>query len=331
MKITLRRIIAVILFCALLACSVGLFGCAEKTRSDGNIKIICTVFPLYDWVRSVVGDTGTVEISLLVSSGADVHSFQPSFADMARIKDSDAVVYVGGQSDRWVEQSVGEDAVSLAVSQFEGVTLYEVSADSLANAHSHEDGEECHEAHDHAFDEHIWLSVRNAAAACEKICSTLCELDAKNADTYRENTRIYTEKLSALDARFKEISEKTDEPLVFADRFPFVYLLEDYAIDYYAAFEGCTAEASADFDTTIGLASKLDSLERKCLFVTESPVEKGLAESVIEQSKSKDAGVFTLDSMQSITASDIENGASYISVMEKNADIIWEIFAKAEE
>lgn len=330
MKRTLKSLIALLLFCAVLSGAVALSGCAEKRQGNEKIKIICTVFPLYDWVRNIVGQTEAVEVSLLISSGTDVHSYQPSFADMAKIKDSDAVIYVGGESDSWVEQSVEDSAVSVAISEIEAVTLYEVSSDSFASAHSHEVGEECHEAHDGAFDEHVWLSVRNAMAACDYICEVLCELDGENAEQYRDNTALYSEKLSALDARLCSIAKNISEPLVFADRFPFVYVLEDYAIDYYAAFEGCTAEANADFDTTIRLAERMDDFDGKYLFVTESPIDKGLADSVIAQTEGRSASVVTLDSMQSLTQDDINEGACYISIMEKNADVLEQIFGSAE-
>ena len=333
MKKFYKGVIACFLFCGVLLGALGFTGCTSEKDSNGKIKILCTVFPAYDWVSNVVGDSETVELSLLVENGTDLHSFQPSFADMARIKDSDVVVYVGGESDAWVAESIETDSVAVELSKVDGVTLYEVSADSLVKAHEHEENAEGHEAHDHssAFDEHIWLSVKNAIAATRELCNIICELDSENSKKYEKNTEAYVESLEALDGRLSSLSECISEPLIFADRFPFVYMLEDYEIDYFAAFEGCTAEADADFDTTIKLAQRLDEVSGKYLFVTESPIEKDLANSVIAQTQSKNATVIALDSMQSITRSNIDGGASYTSVMDKNVSVLEKIFKVTED
>lgn len=320
MKKFTKAFIALLLAITILIPSTALVGCSKK--DGGGIKILCTVFPLYDWARSVVGDVGGVTVELLVKNGTDLHSYQPSFADTAAIKDSDAVIYVGGVSDTWVQEAMSDSTKSIKLSEAEGVTLYQVSAHSILEEHAHEHGQ-----HDD-FDEHIWLSLRNAAASVEAICTALSELDEENASAYRENTDAYKQKLSELDDKMKAVAEWVDEPLIFADRFPFVYLLEDYGIDYYAAFEGCTTETDANFDTVIALANRLADSECGYIFTTEAP-NTSLVESVIRQSQ-RDAQRGVLDSMQSLGGAEVED-SSYINIMERNVGVLEQIFTKAED
>ncbi len=309
------------LFIAAILCASALPSCSQGAGRDGKIKILCTVFPLYDWACAVTEGSENVEVSLLVENGTDLHSFQPSFGDMAKIKDSDIVLYIGGESDRWVAESIDGGATALELSALDEITLYEASADRFASKHTHEDGEECHEAHDHAFDEHIWLSLKNATAACRALLSVLSEADNTNADLYRQNTETYTQRLSLLDEKMTAAAQSITSPVIFADRFPFVYLFEDYGIDYFAAFSGCSTDTGADFDTVITLAKKINEYSSKYIFVTERPID-GLAESIIAQSTDKTATVKALDSMQSVGKADIANGTSYISVMEQSINIL---------
>ncbi len=326
MKKYKRSIISLLIAAAIVFGAASLTACGDKDREDGKLKILCTVFPVYDWVKNVVGDSSGAQVSLLVENGTELHSFQPSFGDMAKIKDSDVVIYVGGDSDKWVADSIDEDSVAVELCALDSVALYEVSSDSIAHTHTH-DGEECHEAHDHShgFDEHIWLSVRNAQAVCQEVLSLLCEMDSENAQEYTQNTERYVSELDALDARMSALSENISDPLIFADRFPFVYLFSDHSVEYYAAFEGCTTETGADFDTVITLADKLDQFCATHVFVTESPID-GLVDNVISHTKARAATVVALDSMQSLGRSDIERGVSYASVMSANISALEEIF-----
>ncbi len=323
MKKYAKHFILLILTLSLIIASAS---CGNAKKDSDRTKILCTVFPVYDWVRSIVGDSDAFDVSLLVENGTDLHSFQPSFGDMAKIKDSDIVIYIGGESDKWVAESIDERAVGIELSGLEGMTLYAVSADSIAHAHEH-GGEECHEEHDHShgFDEHIWLSPKNASAAVSYINNVISEKDAANAEKYAQRAESYKQALMSLERRMSALSESISAPLVFCDRFPLVYLFEDYGIDYFAAFEGCTTDTGADFDTVITLAKKIDSFDSRAVFTTESPVE-GLAASIIAQTQKKDASVVALDSMQSLGKSDIESGKTYITVMEENIARLEEIY-----
>lgn len=309
----------------MMSCLALLPSCnAKDGRDGGDIKIVCSVFPLYDWVSNIVGGEERVSVSLLVSGGGDLHSYEPSAADIIKLADCDMVIYVGGESDAWLTEALDknprEDRREISLIEYESITKLALSDEFiLGDEQEHEHEHEHEHGHGEQTDEHIWLSPNNAKAAVNLICDVLCELDAENAETYEENLEKY---LSELDSLGELLNVPKDtSPLIFADRFPFVYLFHDNNIPYYAAFSGCTAEVDATFDTIIRLASLADELSAEYILVTESPIPS-LAETVIETTKAKSAKILSLDSMQSVTLKDMENGVSYISIMKNNLEIL---------
>lgn len=317
MKKIFIRLVASALLCLLTLCPLS--GCG-KAEDSGDIDITCTVFPIYDWVRSIVGDTDGVNVRLLVKNGTDVHSFQPSFEDMATVKGSEAVVFIGGASDGWIGDSASEGAEKLSISELEGIRLY--SASDTTDSHTHHEGEE--HSHTETFDEHLWLSISNAKVTCKEICRLLCRLDGDNKEAYESNLSAYMSKLDSLESAMAAIGEKADKPLVFADRFPFVYLFSDHGIECYAAFEGCSADTSADFETVVRLAEKMNELELDHVLVTESS-DGQLAKSIIGASERKQAEILVLNSMQAMGGGEMES-ASYIDIMSANVAVLEKIF-----
>lgn len=314
-----KRIVAALACLAVLLALPFSFGC---DRGDDGVEILCTVFPIYDWARSIIGESEGVTLSLLVENGTDMHSFQPSFSDVAKIKRCDVLILVGGESDRWVAEAADEDATVIKLSELEGIRLYEVSAES--GGHEHDEEHEHGNGHNHTFDEHLWLSIANARAASGAICEALCDVDGENQDTYKSNLAAYSEKLLALDEKFLELTEGADQTLIFADRFPFVYLFEDYGLRYYAAFEGCTTDVNADFETVVRLAKAADGQSGRWILVTESS-DRSLAESVIRAAARDDLEIRALDSMQSLTGEEVSSVATYLGIMESNLEVLKEI------
>ncbi len=297
-----------------------LASCSVTGRDDEGIEILCTVYPQYDWVQNIVGDVDGVEVSLLVTGGTDVHGYQPTVDDMIRIRESDAVVLVGGESDAWVFEALeGSQSDTIALMELEGMTLHGVSDEYIASEHDHE-----HEHyHDDVIDEHVWLSIANARAACGAICEWLCSADPENAEIYRANTDKYISELDALDKSFAQLAESADEPIIFADRFPFGYLFEGYGISYFAAFEGCSTDSEASFDTVARLAEKLAKEQSRYVAVSEAS-DKSLAHSVIDAA-GVESEIIVLDSMQSVTERQIEDGYSYINAMSSNFEALSKI------
>lgn len=273
-----------------------------------------------------------VEVTMLLDNGVDLHSYQPTINYIAKISDCDMFIYVGGESDGWVN-----DALKNAKNdKMKVINLLEVLGDSVKTEeliegmqeeehdHHHEEiTEEKHE-HEEEKDEHVWLSLKNAKILCKVIADNLSEIDPKNKDIYSANVSAYIEKLSALDEEYKKMVNGSNRKIVlFGDRFPFRYLVDDYGIDYYAAFVGCSVETEASFETVAFLSKKTDELKLPCVLTIEGANHK-IAETIIANTYSKNQKVLTMDSMQSTTSSDVKNGITYISVMEKNLDILRE-------
>ena len=322
----MKKILAVILAFVMLTGVMA--GCSSAgTDNAGKIKIVTTIFPEYDWVRNIVGDADNVEVTMLLDNGVDLHSFQPTADDIVKISSCDMFIYVGGESDVWVDdvlkQKTNDKMVVLNLFDVLGESLVEEEEkEGMMSEEEHEEEEEGPE-----YDEHIWLSVRNAKVLTSKIEEKLAEIDPSNKAKYEANLAAYTDKLNDLDSRYNEVvSGGRVKTLLFGDRFPFRYMTDDYGLDYYAAFKGCSAETEASFETVIFLAGKVDELGLKSVLTIEGG-DKSIAETIISNCKTPDVKILTLNSMQGTTSSDVNAGITYLSVMEKNLEILKDALA----
>ncbi len=286
------------------------------------LRIVTTIFPEYDWVRNILGDRAEeAEVTWLMQSGVDLHSFNPSVEDIVTIADCDLFLYVGGESDFWVE-----DVLSQAENENRrDVNLMDVLADRVREEETVEGmqgGQEEEPGGEPEFDEHVWMSLGNAGIICGCMADVLGEIDPEHAEEYKSNAEEYLADLGRLDEQYREaLADAPHRTLVFGDRFPFRYLFDDYELSYYAAFSGCSAESEASFETVIFLADKLDELGLDCILKMEGDNKK-ICETVIECTDSKNQEILTLDSMQSVKREDYENGISYISIMEENLEVL---------
>ena len=324
----IRKITSILIAMSLMFTGISAFDAtvvrAESSSSgSGNkLKIVATIFPEYDWTREILGDRlKDVDLTLLLDNGTDLHSFQPAVKDIMKVSSCDLLIYVGGESDQWIEDVLK----SAANPDMKTINLMETLKDFIKEEETVEGMQEKHHSHEEdekEYDEHVWTSLRNASAAAEVIADTLAELDPENSDIYKENLRSYQGELSSLDNEYqKTVDRSTHKTLLFADRFPFRYLVDDYGISYYAAFSGCSAESEASFKTITFLAEKVDELGLKEVFTIEKSDDK-IAETVIENTRDKDQKVAVLNSMQSITSEEIADGTTYLSIMEDNLKVL---------
>lgn len=312
--------------CALLTFML-LGGCFGKTVLAGEekpIRIVTTIFPVYDWVENILGDhSGQAEVNMLLDNGVDLHSYQPTAEDILEISTCDLFIYVGGASDAWVEDALhektNEDMVVLNLLNELGDSVRE---EEIVEGMQEEEEEGGHEETE--YDEHIWLSLRNAAALVEVIADALETLDPENADAYGQNARAYIGQINELDAAYeKAVQEAPVHTILFGDRFPFRYMTEDYDLTYYAAFAGCSAETEASFETIAFLAQKLDELGLKVCLTIEG-TDHAVARTIVQSTKTKDQQILSLDSMQSVGGKDEREEVSYLAIMEKNLEILRE-------
>ena len=334
----MKRILSLILACT---ASLGMLtGCGSTPlteKDSGKLKVVTTIFPEYDWVRQILGDKADdADITMLLDNGVDLHSYQPTADDIVKISDCDLFIYVGGESDEWVEDALR----NAANGNMKVINLLEVLGDSVkteeivegmqeeehehedAEEHEHEDAEE-HE-HEEEADEHVWLSLKNAKMLVRVISKALQELDPDSKDIYAANADAYVKKLSALDAEYQTaVDAASNKTILFGDRFPFRYLVDDYGLRYYAAFVGCSTETEAGFETISFLAKRVDEWKLPCVLTIEGAQHK-IAETVVRNTTAKNQRVLTMDSMQSTTSQDVKNGTTYLFVMEKNLSVLKE-------
>ncbi|MBR2991915.1 MAG: zinc ABC transporter substrate-binding protein [Clostridiales bacterium] len=360
-----KKLISVLAAAAMMAGCLCGCNAAQKANTSDKMKIVTTIFPEYDWVNNILGDKASnAEVTMLLDNGVDLHSFQPTAADILKISECDLFIYVGGESDEWVEdvlkEATNKDMIAINLLEVLGDKVVEEEIvegmqeeeEDEDHDHEHEDEDHDHEHEDHdhehededehehehkdiakthehhhdevEYDEHVWLSLRNSAILVNSISEAIQKIDPANAESYKANAASYIEKLNALDKEYQAaVSAASKNTILFGDRFPFRYLVEDYNLEYYAAFVGCSAESEASFETIVFLAGKVDELSLPAVLTIEGR-DHSIAQTIVENTAAKDQKILTMDSMQSTTSEDIKNGASYLSIMESNLSVLKE-------
>ena len=286
-------------------------------QNAGKYQIVCTTFPQYDWVRNILGDENqSFELHLLLKNGGDLHNYQPTAEDMILIADCDLFITVGGESDGWVEEAI---KTSINANQ-KVVKLMDLAKEDVIEDDRDEDD---HDDHDHELhDEHVWLSIDEAEDMVDDLAEIIATIDRDNAKTYEKNSESYEEKLEKLDAQYEKVAKDAKKKaLVFADRFPFKHMVEEYHIPYYAAFDGCSAETQASFETIAFLSSKIDELQLQAVLVMENS-DKSVAKAIIDNTRDKNQSILVMDSLQSVTMDDIDKGRTYLKAMEDNLEVL---------
>ena len=319
-----------ILLCLLLS-MLTLAGCGAAPREEAKpepggekrLSIVATIFPAYDWVREIAGEKlDEIELTLLLDDGVDLHSYQPTVTDMVKISSCDLFLYTGGSSDNWVKDALAEAAnPNIAAINLIDALGGAVVEEEVVEGMQEEDEDEPE------YDEHVWLSLRNALWLCEEIAAQMGSIDEENREIYAANAAAYQEKLIALDQQYTEaVRGGRVKTLLFGDRFPFRYLTDDYALHYYAAFSGCSAETEASFETIVFLANKVDELGLNAVMTIETSDGK-IAQTIVENTSRKDARILKMDSLQSTTAEDVAKGATYLGAMEHNLEVLRQAIA----
>jgi len=315
----MKKIILCVLF---LLCITG---STVPVSAKEPLHIVVTVFPVFDWTKQILGtNPGNAEVTWLFDNGVDPHSYQPSMEDILKIADCDLFIYIGGESDQWVQEvlkgAVNPEMVQMNLLEILGENARE--EETVEGMQAESEAEEAAADLSPEYDEHVWLSLRNAAFFCREITNVLKELDPENALVYETNEEAYQEELETLDQSYTEmIAAASGDTLLFADRFPFRYLTEDYGLQYYAAFAGCSAETEASFETIIFLAQKAEELGLSCILTIDGSDQK-IAQTIVESTDSKDQEILTLDSLQSKTEEDVQAGAAYLAAMEENLKVL---------
>lgn len=291
--------------------SIMLCGCnAPALDNSDTIEILCTNYPLYDWVQNITKGADSVKVSFLLKNGVDIHSFQPTADDIIKIKSSDLFIYNGGASEKYLT-----DIISQSNNQYISATDV-VSGTLISSEHAHAGDSHIE------YDEHIWLSIKNAIQICDTVSKKIIEIDPENSDIYIANTTAYLAELSELDKAYEQMTENALRgELVVADRYPFAYLMNDYGLVCHSAFPGCSDETDASFATILSLAEKVKELQLPLVLTTDGN-NNDIATMVISNSGMHDVGILSLNSLQTITDEEINSGITYVSAMKENLEIL---------
>lgn len=309
------------------ALSCGFWACGSNEnvidQDNGKLNVVCISFPEYDWARQVIGEENeNVQLSLIVDNGMDIHNYQPSAEDMIEISNSDLCIYNGGTSEEWVEEAAAGGNQVKTVNVMELLET-EVVEEELVEGMQEEVEEHVHEAEEAEYDEHVWLSLKNAIKAVNAIQTEVSTLDEENATLYQENASAYAKELEALNQEYAiMVQESKRNVLLFGDRFPFRYLTDDYGLTYYAAFPGCSAETEASFETIVFLAEKIKENQLPCILTIDGS-DQAIAQSVKTSTGDNNVKILTLNSLQSVSKEKLEE-TTYLSVMEENLQVIKE-------
>lgn len=332
-KISVIAICMTLIICLFSGCGSGADKDKDKKEGEGKkLKVVTTIFPAYDWSKKMLGKNAkNADITMLLDDGVDLHSYQPSAKDIAKISKCDVFVYVGGESDEWVKDALKEATnkkmvvINLMGKLGKSVKNEEVK-EGMQAEHDHDHDKDKDHDHEHGEepekDEHVWLSLKNAKVCCAAISKALQKVDPENKDLYKQNLKDYSKELSDLDKEYKKtVDSAKSKTLLFGDRFPFRYLVNDYGIEYFAAFVGCSAESEASFKTVKFLAEKVDALGLKHIMTIEKNDHK-IAKTIIKNTKAKNQDILTMDSMQATTGKDVKDGATYLDIMKNNLKVL---------
>jgi len=321
----MRRIATLILVIALLAITFTSCDNTLQNRSNAGLNIVCTIFPQYDWVRVILGDAfAEHDTTLLINSGVDFHSYEPTARDIMTVSSADLFIYVGGHSDGWVENALANAANPDMVV----INLVEALGEAILMVEHHCD-DDCDDDHG-ALDEnelieeeHVWASLINTKMLVSVIAEAIIGFDSANADKYRANVSEYNTQLDELHVRYREMADAANkDTLIFGDRFPFLYLTNDYGLKHYAAFLGCSATGGVSPGTIIQLSRLLDRYELEYIMILEDEGSRDVAQAIINATKDKTQQILVLDSGQSVTLAHIAQGTTYLSIMESNLEVL---------
>lgn len=314
MKRTLSMLLASLLTAGLLS-GCGTAGTQSTADAADKLSIVTTIFPQYDFTRQIVGDHA--EVTMLLKPGAESHSFDPTPQDIKKIQNADLFIYTGGENDVWVDgilSSMGESQPETLKLLDCVPTVTEELVEGMEQAHEED---EAHEEEEEEVDEHVWTSPQNAMRIVDKIAAVLSEKDAANAADYQANSAAYVEKLRGLDESFRDVvTSGARKTVLFGDRFPFRYLADAYGLKYYAAFSGCSTESEADAATVAFLVDEVKKDQLPVVFTIEFSNGR-IADSIADATGAKK---LILHSCHNVSAEDMADGATYLSLMEQNVE-----------
>lgn len=302
---------------------VSLTGCNKNKDNENKLTIVTTNFPSYDFARAVVKDNKDVELKMLLKPGAESHDFEPTPQDIIDIKNSDLFIYTGGESDEWISDIL-DDIDTDKTKVIKMMDLVDVKEEEIVEGmedEEHEEEEEHHDEEEVEYDEHVWTSPVNAIKIVNALRDEVVSIDNDNKKVYEDSAKEYTDKLEKIDNEFKDIAKNAKrKEIIFGDRFPLRYFVDEYNLKYYAAFPGCSAQTEASAKTISYLVDKVKEDKIPVVFHIELSNGK-IAEAI---SKETGAKVLEFNTAHNISQKDFDAGVTYVDIMEENTKVLKE-------
>ena len=302
---------------------VSLTGCNKNKDNENKLTIVTTNFPSYDFARAVVKDNKDVELKMLLKPGAESHDFEPTPQDIIDIKNSDLFIYTGGESDEWIGDIL-DDIDTDKTKVIKMMDLVDVKEEEIVEGmedEEHEEEEEHHDEEEVEYDEHVWTSPVNAIKIVNALRDEVVSIDNDNKKVYEDSAKEYTDKLEKIDNEFKDIVKNAKrKEIIFGDRFPLRYFVDEYNLKYYAAFPGCSAQTEASAKTISYLVDKVKEDKIPVVFHIELSNGK-IAEAI---SKETGAKVLEFNTAHNISQKDFDAGVTYVDIMEENTKVLKE-------
>ncbi|MEE1125560.1 MAG: metal ABC transporter substrate-binding protein [Acutalibacteraceae bacterium] len=307
-----KRLISILTVLLLIALTFT--GCTASEKTDnGNINIVSTIFPQYDFAREITGDKANLK--MLIQPGGESHTYEPTPQDIISIQEADVFLYIGGENDKWVEDILKSiDTTKIQVVKL--IDCVELTCVDTAEEHTHAHNEDNHA---HEFDEHIWTSPMNAKKMVEVISNAICKADPENSEYYKNNTTAYSAQLIDLDTKIRDVvSTSKRNELVFGDRFPLVYFTNEYGLKHYSAFPGCSSETEPSASTIALLSDKVKQNNIPVILKIELS-NSTVADTIASETSTR---VLTFYSCHNLSKKQFEKGESYISMMTANLETL---------
>ena len=299
---------------------VSLTGCNKNKDNENKLTIVTTNFPSYDFARAVVKDNKDVELKMLLKPGAESHDFEPTPQDIIDIKNSDLFIYTGGESDEWISDIL-DDIDTDKTKVIKMMDLVDVKEEEIVEGMEDEEEEEHHDEEEVEYDEHVWTSPVNAIKIVNALRDEVVSIDNDNKKVYEDSAKEYTDKLEKIDNEFKDIVKNAKrKEIIFGDRFPLRYFVDEYNLKYYAAFPGCSAQTEASAKTISYLVDKVKEDKIPVVFHIELSNGK-IAEAI---SKETGAKVLEFNTAHNISQKDFDAGVTYVDIMEENTKVLKE-------
>ena len=314
MKKAFKIMIVAIMFFSI----VSLTGC-NKTKKNSKLTIVTTSFPGYDFARAVTKNSKDVEVKMLLKPGAEMHSFEPTPQDIKNIKNSNMFIYVGGDSDEWIEDVLDDiDTKKTKVIKLMDLVnpVEEEHVEGMEEDHDEEENEEEVE-----YDEHVWTSPANAIEITNKLKNEIIKIDKNNKELYEKNASNYVKELTSIDNEINDIVKNSKrKEIIFGDRFPLRYFVEEYGLSYYAAFPGCSEQTEASAKTISFLIDKVKKDKIPVVFHIELSNGK-IANTIAKKTGAK---VLEFKTGHNISQKEFDAGVTFVDIMKENVKVLKE-------